>query len=146
MVRRDLGVHITWTDVDRAVEEIARKIEGLQKEGLLKKYTGIYGIPRGGLIPAVMLSHRLNIPMCAIKEFIFSESLSNILVVDDIADSGKTLLPYDKLDLATLFVRLHTTEVVPDYCGFEITHDKWLYFPWEQECTKRWKERTTGER
>ena len=54
--------------------------------------SGIYGIPRGGLCLAVALSHKLNIEL-------LKEPRNNILIVDDIYDSGETLHRYkDFLD------------------------------------------------
>jgi hypoxanthine phosphoribosyltransferase len=65
----------------------------------------IVGLTRGGLVPAVMLSHYMNVPMeslnvsfrdggscvsnCGMSEDAYNGK--NILVVDDINDSGKTL-------------------------------------------------------
>ena len=70
----------------------------------------IVGLTRGGLIPAVYLSHYLNIPMETLKVSLRDhaesesnlwmaedaadpviESRKNILIVDDINDSGATL-------------------------------------------------------
>ena len=44
----------------------------------------VTGIARGGLIPAVMVSHKLDLP--------YVDAVGpNTLVIDDIADSGVTL-------------------------------------------------------
>ena len=51
--------YITWNKIEKAIDVIDEKIP---KE-LKNQVRGIYGIPRGGLIPAVMLSHRLKIPI-----------------------------------------------------------------------------------
>jgi len=65
----------------------------------------IVGITRGGLIPAVMFSHYLNIPMETLKVSLRDDGESesnlwmaedafngkNILIVDDINDAGSTL-------------------------------------------------------
>ena len=48
----------TWNDVERAVREIAMK---MYKDNWRPDY--IIGITRGGLVPAVMLSHMTGIPM-----------------------------------------------------------------------------------
>mgnify|MGYP001558460868 FL=1 len=74
-----------------------------------KTYNSLYGIPRGGQIVAVWLSHQLNIPIVE-KDGINKDTL----IIDDISDSGQTLtdiykgLMYTKglqLDTATLFYR-----------------------------------------
>ena len=69
----------------------------------------IVGLTRGGLIPAVYLSHWLDIPMWTLKVSLrddgqtetnawmaedaygYNEAPKNILIVDDINDSGKTM-------------------------------------------------------
>ena len=69
-----------------ACEHIAKTIEKDYKD----KIDNIFGIPRGGLIPAVYLSHALDLPMVAeVKD-------ARTLVVDDIADEGKTLKKFNK--------------------------------------------------
>ena len=71
--------YLTWDDIDKSVDKLCDKVD--------KDVTGVFGIPRGGLIIAVMVSHKLNIP--------YHEELRNLygskfLLVDDIADTGKT--------------------------------------------------------
>ena len=89
----------------------------------------IYGIPRGGLIPAVMLSHILNIRLVD-EYFIDSE---NLLVVDDIADSGDTIIEFIKPlhniytppKFATIFVNSKCDQW-PDYFAKETS--SWIVF------------------
>ena len=42
--------HFTWSEFDKSVEEIADKCK-------FREFSGIYGVPRGGLCLAVALSH-----------------------------------------------------------------------------------------
>jgi len=46
--------YFTWSEFDKSVEQIANKCK-------FKEFSGIYGVPRGGLCLAVALSHRLKI-------------------------------------------------------------------------------------
>ena len=46
--------YFTWREFDQSVEQIANKCR-------LKDFSGIYGVPRGGLCLAVALSHKLKI-------------------------------------------------------------------------------------
>lgn len=89
-----------------------------------KDFTALYGIPRGGQVVAVYLSHMSGVPVTATVG-------RCTLVVDDIADTGKTLLPYDEagFSIATLY-----------YCKDSlVVPAKWVYkkggqfiqFPWE---------------
>lgn len=75
--------YIDWVEIDSL---IFRLIYQIKESGL--KFKNIYGVPRGGLIPAVILSHKLNIPL--VKGDIGPDTL----VIDDICDIGETL---DKL-------------------------------------------------
>ena len=64
---------IKWEEINLLVENLAQKIE--ISNTLIKD---LFGLQRGGLIPAVMLSHRLGIPM---RKGTISP---NTLIVDDI--------------------------------------------------------------
>ena len=48
--------YFTWTEFDKSVEQIANKCR-------FKAFSGIYGVPRGGLCLAVALSHKLKIEL-----------------------------------------------------------------------------------
>jgi len=96
---------------------------------------GIYGIPRGGMIVAVYLSHATGIP---VQEEWFDVN-EKTLIVDDIADTGDTLLPYkfNGYKIATIYYHKQS-KVVPDIWIYE-KKDEWIKFPWET------KESTVGD-
>ena len=48
--------YFTWSDFDKSVVHIANKCKSLE-------FSGIYGVPRGGLCLAVALSHKLKIDL-----------------------------------------------------------------------------------
>ena len=97
---------VTWTDVEHQVQEILRH---MQKDSWLPAY--VVGLTRGGLVPANMISQYLNVPMETLKvslrdgtsgpesnawmaEDAFGHEMDepkNILIVDDINDTGATL-------------------------------------------------------
>lgn len=122
-------VFMSWNWVDLQIEVLANKI------GSNSKFTVVTGIPRGGLIPAVMLSHKLGIKYMPYREAI--KALKPVLVVDDIADTGYTLteLGTRGFSTATLCFR-YSTQYTPEYYGEEITDDRWLVFPWEENDSK----------
>lgn len=127
---------ITWENIDEAIEVLAKQIEDSKIH-----YEVIYGLARGGLVPAVMLSHRLKISMVLNMEEVWRLKVKNkaALIVDDISDTGETLKYFDdqKFDIATLFVREHTSKIKPRYSYKNINHDNWLLFPWETKASSK---------
>lgn len=84
----------------------------------------IYGVPRGGLVPAVYLSHRLGIPLATSLD-----RRGDTLVVDDMLDTGST---YRKLSgLATHYVVLLARESLPKVVYGRMHDGPWVEFPWE---------------
>ena len=75
--------HMTWEEFNDSCDMIVEAI----KKYYPFKFKNIYGIPRGGLVLAVRLSHLLDLPIIIHKTKIGQ----NTLIVDDIADTGKTL-------------------------------------------------------
>ena len=118
-------VYVSWKDLEEFVDSL---IEEMNKQNF--KPTGVYGIPRGGLIPATLISYKLDIPLLL-------NASKGCLIVDDIADSGRTLLHFTENDtqfnkyfIATMYY--HQRSIVkPNYYKFE-KNDKWIVFPWEE--------------
>lgn len=100
-------------------------------EGFINNIRGIYGIPRGGVIPATMLAHRYNTPLIMDKDLVVKDS--GILVVDDISDSGTTLSEYSSLGLKTACLHIRKgTKVEPDYF-LRSSEEMWIAYPYEME-------------
>jgi hypoxanthine phosphoribosyltransferase len=113
---------ITWQEFDDMCFELANQIKASGKE-----YKFLIGIPRGGMVVAVRLSYILNIPL---KNLATDEVLTSALVIDDIADSGTTLLKYHNLnDSATLHYN-ENSKVKPKY-WVKLKTNKWIVYPWE---------------
>jgi len=66
--------YFTWSEFDKSVEQIANECR-------FKEFSGIYGVPRGGLCLAVALSHKLKIEL-------ISEPIKNSLIVDDVYEQA----------------------------------------------------------
>jgi len=92
--------------------------------GIGFKPTSIFGIPRGGLIIAVKLSHLLGVPLTLIQPL----KDNNCLVVDDVADTGATLEKFKNYKTATLHYKPWSS-VKPTYYVEETTD--WIIYPWE---------------
>ena len=120
---------IEWRDIDEAVERLALNIEASKK-----KIGAIQGIARGGLIPAVLLSHRLGIPYLEEDDYVEDY----ILIVDDICDTGKTLEEYDEYELI-LIATLHyknSAIIEPDFWWRLASPNEWIVYPWERKDSK----------
>ena len=118
---------ISWQVVDECVTEIAFHLKDTGKD-----FVGVFGIPRGGVILAVMLSHKLDIPY--ITEF-WRVGDGDIVVIDDIADTGKTFQFYkeqpETKDAHYVTIHEHERSIVkPDYSVIN-KGDKWIVYPWE---------------
>lgn len=146
--------HVTWNQIEEYVNHI---LLSMYKDNWKPDY--IVGLTRGGLIPAVLASHKIDVPMHALKVSLrdhidTDDNLwmqddahegKNILVLDDINDTGATLNwivnnwrlnnVTHNVKFAVLFDNLSSgfqREV--DYCATEINkaeHDEWIVFPWE---------------
>jgi hypoxanthine phosphoribosyltransferase len=115
----------------------------------------IVGIGRGGLVPAVYLSDRLGVnKLYVIKVGFYKKDRrnrrpvvhqkpplgsihGNVLVVDDVADTGETLMLVKKLlkrhageiRIATLHYKPHS-KLKPDF--FVHTTKRWIIYPYQK--------------
>jgi uncharacterized protein len=115
--------YYSWQELEEDCKKLARKIRPIKFN-----FSNIYGVPRGGLVIAVILSHLLDLPVILNKDQI----TKNTLIVDDISDTGNTLNKIIKIKkpkaILTLFTT-QTTKVFPDY--YMHIKDKWVVYPWE---------------
>jgi len=109
--------HFTWREFDNSVEYIANKCKIL-------KFSGIYGVPRGGLCLAVALSHKLKINL-------ISEPTKNSLIVDDIYETGITLNTFKDIEGAKFFVLFSKEKPKWWDTVFITKKSEWIVFPWE---------------
>ena len=112
-----MTIYFTWNDFDNSVVEIANKCR-------FKDFSGIYGVPRGGLCLAVALSHKLKIEL-------ISEPIKNSLIVDDVYETGLTLTTFKDIEGAMFFVLF--SKIKPTWWNSVHTSEKneWIVFPWE---------------
>lgn len=167
---------VSWREIDKFCNKLALQI---LKSNWRPEY--IVGIGRGGLPAAVILSHLLEIPMYSLKVTLrdgkeedcdhncwMSEDAmgygsmgclenvpTNILVLDDINDSGATIdwikkdwqascLPnseewskiwHNNVKFAVLVNNLASKQDV-DFSALEINKEEdpvWIHFPWEHK-------------
>lgn len=135
-------------DCDAILNEIAN--QNIQ-------YDYVVGIVRGGAIPAVYISHHLNVPMktvswstfhsgqCRESAFDIAEDIiegKKVLLIDDILDSGRTMkelfedwrVKPEQVDTAVLIYNT-AQPIQPKFHGRTIDRDidsSWVNFWWEQ--------------
>lgn len=114
-------IELSWTAFDEAIAWMAAMTHPDCRR--------IYAVPRGGLPIGVALSHRLGLPLLlAMPRFPLGT-----LVVDDIADSGRTLAGLRRwikpLQVMT-WVRRYSAPAVCQSL-MEVDDDRWVLFPWE---------------
>jgi len=115
--------YFSWREFDESVEQIANKCR-------FKNFSGIYGVPRGGLCLAVALSHKLKINL-------ISKPIKNSLIVDDIYETGITLKTFKDIEGATFFVLF--SKIKPTWWNtvFLSKKSQWIVFPWENTLTSK---------
>ena len=143
--------YLDWTKVDEAIWTL--------KDEIFKDFVPdiIVGVARGGLVPAFRLSHITDNILMRVVDVKFYTDIDkrtekpnitvplnenienmNILIVDDVADTGKTLVEVKKhvqeknpkmVKIAVIAKKPHSI-IDPDYYVFET--DEWIIFPWEK--------------
>lgn len=142
----------TWEDYSALVLKLKQQIRS-------NEYDCVLGIARGGLVPAVELSHFLKKPLHILNwqtrdgtpptsiptDIYLAIKDSKILLVDDICDSGETLHQifeaglgqYIKnVDVAVIHYNEAETLFVPDYYSIKINkveNPAWIVYPWEKQ-------------
>ena len=122
---------LSWRDIDDAIERLAINITNSGTQ-----FAAIGGLPRGGLIPAVMLSHTLKIPY--VPQAVFMRTPGNLLLVDDICDTGKTLKPFEndeRIYTVTIHYKLSAT-TEPNFFWKLAPTNEWIVYPWERKDSK----------
>jgi len=155
-------VYVSWNDVQRQVQELVRQ---MWQDRWVPDY--VIGITRGGLVPANLISQYLDQPMHTLKVSLRDGNqdcesnlwmqedainLKNMLVVDDINDSGATLNWIredwdigerwgENVRVAVLYDNESSASIhTPDYAAENINKAAdpcWIVFPWE-EWWRRW--------
>lgn len=102
----------------------------------LSKYKFLYGIPRGGVILATIMSYRLNIPIIDDHIVFLKKYYKTTLIIDDIFDTGKSLdIFINDHDTLTLYANLkeeNKNKKLPTYF-LKDSKNEWIVFPYEYD-------------
>lgn len=102
-------------------KELAKKIKASKK-----KYRAVYSVPRGGYLLGTLLAAELKLPIELNKNAITKD----MLIVDDLVDSGKTLSQFPNNDKAVLYVKNGKKKCVTYYLH---ETNAWIKFPDEKD-------------
>lgn len=129
-MKEDVKIFLSYGEYGRLLNKLVDILE--PHKGQFKY---IYGVPRGGAAIALHLSHHLNLSFIDvdIRSAIQFIDKRELLIVDDIADTGETLINlvgYEgHVRVATMYWKPHS-DFKPDFFVRE-TSD-WIVFPWER--------------
>ncbi|MEM9781871.1 MAG: xanthine phosphoribosyltransferase [Pseudomonadota bacterium] len=146
------GFHVSWEQMHRDSRALAWRLGG-RGPGPEGSWKAVVAITRGGMVPACIVARELDVRVVdtiGIKSYdhqtqgearvlkapdpaIVGDG-SGVLVVDDLADTGRTLrliresLP--KAHFATVYAKPQGAPLVDTYIT-EVSQDTWIFFPWD---------------
>jgi len=106
--------------------DFANDIKTLACQKITSKYDAVYGVPRGGINVAIALSQQLKIPL--ISDLVGG----NVLVADDVVDSGKTRDRFKEYDFVCLHLKPNANINSPNCLYHANKTDKWIKYFWEE--------------
>ena len=137
--------NITFAEIKDACQIIADKIKSENHEKIT-----IAAVARGGLIPATIIAHILGIKdirFIRLSSYADDHQQSSLVdtssdeipndettyIIDDICDSGETLLYLrKKYPLATIYTLINKNPTIkPDFAPITEPMGLWITFPWE---------------
>lgn len=140
-------LNVSWEDFHSNTAKLAAQLKESDTQ-----WDGIVAVTRGGLIPAAILAHEMDIKLIdtvcvasydddtksqgelnVLKSI--NQSGKNLIVVDDLVDTGKTHQTLEKmLPEATMAVIYAKPMGKPrvDYSVEDVDQDCWIVFPWEE--------------
>jgi len=145
------GFHISWDQLHRDSRALAWRLDGQGPDD--GAWKAVVAITRGGMAPAMIVSRELDIRVVdtvGIKSYNHqtqseAEILKSpdpklmgdgtgVLIIDDLADSGKTLevvrKMFPKAHFATVYSKPKGRPQVDTFIT-EVSQDTWIFFPWD---------------
>jgi xanthine phosphoribosyltransferase len=123
-------VELSWDEVHRACLNLCEKIAAGRKINVL------IPVLRGGLIPATIISHELQIPIgpsVNIEGAYCPSERTDIAVIDEVCDTGYTFKVLRRAFPRGLFAVPYAKAEGRSHCDLAVEvhpQDVWLTFPW----------------
>lgn len=142
-------IRVSWSEVFKFVSDLKKFCSD-------KQFGCILAVARGGSIIGTLLSYQLNIPIRYVgvssyngdkktDEMKFTQyaeigDYKNILVVDDIVDTGdtinfiKNIIALNSFDRQFTYAAMYTVAGKQEMVDFTVAvkqQDEWIEFPWE---------------
>ncbi|CAN2534047.1 Xanthine+phosphoribosyltransferase [Methylocapsa aurea] len=149
----DKAFPVSWDAFHRDARALAWRLSGVGR------FSAIVAVTRGGLVPAGIVARELGIRVIdtigvasyheetqrgevhvlkPLSETILARPSEEVLIVDDLVDTGATakvvraLLP--KAHFATVYAKPQGRPLVDTFVT-EVSQDTWIYFPWDTGLT-----------
>lgn len=148
----DRSYHLSWDQLHKDTSALAQRL------GTIRQWDVIVAITRGGLVPAAIVAHALNMHRIEtlgiasygddnaqgdikLIKFLNDEVLaagqhgSGVLIIDDLVDTGKTarvvrdMMP--KAHFATVYAKPEGIPLIDSFIR-EVGQEIWIYFPWDK--------------
>ncbi|MBY8974264.1 xanthine phosphoribosyltransferase [Rhodobacteraceae bacterium NNCM2] len=145
------GFHVSWEQMHRDSRALAWRLDG-RGPGEGGVWRMVVAITRGGMVPACVVARELNIRMVdtiSVKSYDHqtqAEAMvlkapdaaigdgAGVLIVDDLADTGRTLQVvrdlYPKAHFATVYSKPRGAPLVDTFIT-SVSQDTWIFFPWD---------------
>ena len=142
---------VSWDQFHRDCKALAWRLADNQN-----KWDVVVAITRGGLVPAAIIARELGIrnieTVCVASYHTYkskgeieiikpinpeiNQKSKNILVIDDLTDTGATSKEIKKIlpnaHIATVYAKPLGRNTVDTFVT-EVSQDTWIYFPWDME-------------
>lgn len=146
------GFQVSWEQLHYDARKLSIQLGeiGAERNG---DWRAVIAITRGGLVPTMIISRELNIRIVdsvSVKSYDHQAQSApeilkwpdpkvigdgkDILMIDDLVDSGKTLelvrQQFPKAHYATLYAKPKGRPLVDTFIK-EVSQNTWIFFPWD---------------
>jgi len=132
------NIYYTWKEFEEDYKLIVRYIKTN-----VPHIKGIYAIPKGGLVLGVKLANEFDVPLYLGPQVLLKLAIwwnkirgrkNKFIIIDDISDTGKTLIKIPditEITTITLFIK-KGTRFMPSFHCREAERNQWVVFTgWE---------------